>query len=153
MADIKMDRSQIDKLGRSFLKIKQDMKSKFNTDITHTIAPKVLKILIQKTPKDTGETAREWKIKKNGSSGFIITNGRGGIVEFLTEGVKPHLIEPKDSSVLVMKLGTSVIFAKFVNHPGYSKQMDKKGIFKQIANLIEKESNIIVSDKFKKNLT
>ena len=119
----------------------------------NTRLPAKIKLILEKnTPKDTGQTSRSWTVNKRGTNGFSIENDRGGIVEFLMQGVEPHKINPKDSSVLKIKLPGSVIFAKFVNHPGYDKQMDGDKIFKEILIALNREINRIVEDIIKKKL-
>ncbi len=132
------------------------MEREFNNINKHLavrLPNKLLTYLEQETPKDTGETSRSWRINKKGSNGFSMENGRGGIVEFLMKGVKPHIINSKDDSVLTVKLPGSILFAKFVNHPGYSPKIVATDLWNGINIIIEKEINEIVTDIVKRKLS
>lgn len=148
MADFRIDKREIDFTKDAFKNLKKDL-NKFNSNLTKSASSKILKLLRHETPKDTGETSTEWRIKTQGDNGFELTNGRGGIIKFLMDGVNPHKIEPKNKSVLVAKIGGSIIFAKFVNHPGYEPQMDEKMIFDKIKNIIIEESKKIIVKNLK----
>lgn len=150
MANMKVDDSEIRKLVKDFNATKIDMK-KYNKLINRRLPKKMIQILKKHTPKDTGETAESW-ISQKTSSGFVISNDRGAIIEFLQEGTKPHVIKPKDKSVLFFEKGGSKIFAKFVNHPGYSPQMKESVILAQILEALEKETDRIITKILKDNL-
>lgn len=147
-----IDKKQIETLSKNLKQIKGDMR-KFNSELPSKTGPKIIKYLKRVTPKDTGDTSNSWKMKKLGSNGFVIENDNGDIVEFLMFGVKPHKIEPKEKSVLVAKLGTSILFAKFVDHPGYGVQLPKKKTFDAILKIVQEESGMIVNKKIKRRLS
>jgi hypothetical protein len=149
MVRITIDDADIKRLTQSF-KLSSKQIKKFNQILNRELPKKLLKILRKHTPKDTGETSRSWKFNKQ-PDGFTITNDRGGIIQFLIDGVEPHVIKPKDKSVLLLKLPGSQIFAKVVNHPGYSKQMNVRTIFTEIERSIEDTVNMIITDILKKS--
>ena len=152
MAGVRVDRSEVDKLRKDFKLFNSDLK-KFNSMLTTKTSSKIIKMLKNETPKDSGDTANEWKLSSKNSSGFEITNGHGGIITFLMKGVKPHRIEPKNKSVLTAKINGSMLFAKFVDHPGYKPQMNQKEIFDKILGIIEKESSRIIVKDLKKRFS
>jgi len=149
MARIKVDKIQLTDVIDDILKSGVDFDS-INKKLSKNLPKQIVKLLRRSTPKDTGDTADAWQFASNGR-GFIVTNKRGSIIEFLAKGVKPHKIE-MNKSVLMFETAGSVLFAHFVDHPGYPKQMEMKQIFKQISMLMEKEINKIIDQTIKRRL-
>lgn len=145
MANFTIEKAAFESIAKSSKMTGQDLKQ-FNSRLNKELPKKILAMLRNITPKDTGETSESWTVKRNGNSGFAILNKRGAIVEFLIEGTKPHVIEPKDKSVLKMKVGQSVIYSKAVNHPGYGSQIDKASMDKKLLDLVIKETEKITTD-------
>lgn len=145
MANFRIEKAAFDSIAKSSKMAGQDLKQ-FNSRLNKELPKKIIKMLRKMTPKDTGDTSEAWTVKRNGNSGFTILNKRGAIVEFLIEGVKPHVIEPKDKSVLKMKIGTSVIYSKIVNHPGFGSQINKTSMDKKLVDLVMKETEKITTD-------
>ena len=150
MADVKVKDSDYKKLIKQLEDISKDFQ-RINTKLNSRLPEKIKKILELNTPKDTGDTARAWRVKKQSTNGFSIENGRGGIIEFLIKGVEPHTIQAKNVSVLRIKLPGSILFAKIVNHPGYEPQMNSNKIFNEIMRVVDKEANNIVTQIINKN--
>jgi len=151
MAKIRFNTGPIDALNDK-LKLTSAEIKKLNKLLNSKLPNELLKILRRHTPKDTGETSKAWEIQKKGGNGFTIVNERGGIIQFLIDGVRPHDIFPKDKSVLMMNIGSSKIFAKFVEHPGYPKQMNVDKIFDEINKATDKVLDRIITDILKRKL-
>lgn len=73
-------------------------------------------------PKRTGRTASTitsvLEPSPNGATGYVGTDD--AIASFLEYGTRPHRIVPRDAKALRFEIGSRVIFAKGVNHPGTS---------------------------------
>lgn len=150
MVKTNIEISELDDLVKSFKLTKKEM-NRFNTMLKERLPKSILKMLVKITPKDTGQTAKSWK-SQSIDNGFKITNNRGGIIEFLITGVAPHIIEPKDKSVLMFKLQSSLIFTKIVNHPGYGPQINQDELDNKLIKLVTEETDKIVTKILKKGL-
>lgn len=151
MAKIGVDTSELKTYLGKLKKFNNEFKD-INRELNKILPKELLTILKQETPRDTGVTSDSWNIKTS-STGFTISNKNGHIIEFLMKGTNPHVIKPKDSSVLSIKLPGSILFVKYVNHPGYSPQIDEDSFYEKI---LKKTSDIvdkIVNEKMKKLLS
>jgi len=151
MTKIAVDDAELKKLIRSFGLVKEDLK-RLNEKLNSKLPSKIIRMLEKKTPTDTGETRAAWDVSRKGSNGFIITNDNGSIIQFLMDGTKPHKIEPVDKSVLLFSMGSSKIFAKFVNHPGYSSKMDERSIYMELGRIIDKVVDEVITSILRKKL-
>ena len=151
MVRVDIDDTFIDELVKDLKLTKQDFK-KFNRQLSKDLPGKLVKELRKLTPKDTGKTAQAWTAHKKSNNGFELINTNGDIITFLIQGTKPHLIEPKDKSVLMMQLPQSTLFAKFVNHPGYDPQIDITNLHNKMKTIIEREVGKIIENMLDKRL-
>lgn len=71
-------------------------------------------------PKRTGRTAGTItsfvESRPDGATGYVGTNDQ--IAQFLEYGTKPHIIRARNARALRFEVGSQVVFAKYVNHPG-----------------------------------
>lgn len=144
---ITVNNTDIDKFQIDILDTVADL-STLPDKLTINLPERLLKFLKGITPTDTGETRNAWTVTSS-PDGFNIVNSNGAIIEFLIKGVKPHLIEPKDESVLKIKLPGSIIFAKFVNHPGYSPKIDENIFYDGIIKIVDEELSLEIDDILK----
>ena len=97
------------------------------------------------TPKKRGIVADNWEVVEVNDGIAIRNEEYGDVVKFLEFGTKPHIIKPKDKSVLNFQIGGKEIFAKFVRHPGIQARkfitqvMDNKSNEIKFKNILEKE--------------
>ena len=82
------------------------------------IGEMTVELLKQVTPQDNGELAQSWRIVGQGKGYVEVGTSLIGLVEQLSEGTSPHLIEPKNGKVLRFEMGGQEVFATRVFHPG-----------------------------------
>ena len=94
------------------------------------------------TPKSrrgqlSGKTAHSWRVIRKGILDYEIGNpaktqktksgqneGKDyNIIELLTTGTNPHIIEPVDKKVLAWQKGSKWIYGMRVKHPGFAARL------------------------------
>ena len=105
------------------------------------IGEMTVELLKNVTPVDQGDLQQSWRIVGQGKHYIEVGTSLIGLVEQLTEGTKPHLIEAKDKSVLRFEMGGQEIFATRVFHPGTARNpfLDDVGrtINNQVINILK----------------
>lgn len=71
-------------------------------------------------PKKTGALSRSLKLTVQKRSATIVAQVPYSL--YVHEGTSPHVIVPKNASVLVFEVGGETVFARKVNHPGTRPQ-------------------------------
>lgn len=76
----------------------------------------------QTIPRKTGRTAATIgsviEPKPDGATAYIGTSDE--IAQYLEYGTRPHRIVPRNAKALRFEIGSRIVFAKSVNHPGTS---------------------------------
>lgn len=138
MADININEKPIIDLQHILDDTIDDFK-KIHVLVNKDLSRSILKLLKRITPKDTGDTSDSWTVSSSGKNGLSFKNTRGHIFELLISGTRPHEIRPRNKSVLLMEIGGSKVFAKFVKHPGYKSQIDETDLMQKVTQLVMDE--------------
>lgn len=100
------------------------------------IGQETVNLLKLNTPIDTGSLANSWRIMSIGQDYVDVGTDQMDILTYLTQGTKPHIIRPKNKSVLRFEIGGEEIFTTLVNHPGTKRNNFLDAIGKQVNNII-----------------
>ena len=74
--------------------------------------------IIEDTPVRTGVTRASWYLLRVGKGKYELVNTNDLIVEYLEEGTKPHIIEPKEKKALAFDKDGKRVVVKKAQHPG-----------------------------------
>jgi len=125
----------LDKIKRSFNDFKF-IGPKVTQRFLQMIGDEAVNLLKLNTPVDTGSLANSWRVMSLGQDYVDVGTDQMDILTYLTEGTKPHIIRPRNKSVLRFEIGGEEIFTTLVNHPGTKKNRFLDAIGKQINNII-----------------
>ena len=92
-------------------------------DILEALGKKLQGLIEEKSPKDTGKYAKDWKVNDVQDNKITVSNPDGKkFTLFEFTGRRPSKIEAKKGGVLHFTIGGKDIFVTFMNHPGFSVQ-------------------------------
>lgn len=107
----------LDKIKRNFEKFEFTGK-RVEARFLRLIGEMTVELLRNVTPVDQGDLQQSWRIVGQGKHYVEVGTSLIGLVEQLSEGTSPHLIEPKNGKVLRFEKGGQEVFATRVFHPG-----------------------------------
>lgn len=135
---MQMPRSQwvgLDRIRNEFNQF-QFAGSKTQSKFLDLIGKQAVFLLQQNTPKDSGELANSWRIMNKSTNMIEVGTDQVDLVEALVQGSPPHIIEPKDKSVLRFEKDGQEIFAARVFHPGIPRNPFLDGVASVLSRII-----------------
>jgi hypothetical protein len=75
-------------------------------------------LLEMNSPKRTGEFSKSWSIISQGADYIDVGTSDPELYGYITQGTSPHIIRPRNKSVLRFEIGGQEIFTTLVQHPG-----------------------------------
>ena len=108
----------LDEITRSFKEFEFSGK-RVQARFLRLIGDNTVTLAKEMTPKDSGELANSWRVLGQSRDTVEVGTSLIGVLEQISEGSKPHFIEPKTKDVLRFEVGGQEVFAARVFHPGF----------------------------------
>jgi hypothetical protein len=112
-----LDYSDVLRLNRKLRLARSMAPKRMDTWLHEVVGPELKTAMEEKAPVDTGYLKSH--IVQINSPGMVSVGTHGvSYTRYVVEGTRAHEIRPKNSGVLVFKIGGMTVYAASVKHPG-----------------------------------